>query len=433
MGSMVRQRFEGKLKLLADYAKLLGGSGGRLVLSLAYFAAIANALSVADYGLFATASATGIVLSRIFGLGFVSPLYRTSAARPRLIGVYTAGLLLAAVASLPLVALAAAGFYLAVFREDLGPGPFALIVAAEVLAWRTLEVVCIVNNGLGRFGRASLLVVGGTLAKALAALVFLRIAGHDGGLWFWGLLYLAANAFSALAGIAFLYPRQRLRIDMRLYRRRLQDSLSVAGAEILFYLQSELDKLLVLSVGGPQTAGIYALLMRLIDLTALPVRSFNMMVVQKIMRAPGWLASWRMRLGLEGGIALVSAAGAGALALVLQFAPRLLGGNVAEAVPLMPLVILVPAFRNLVEYESELLYAGGRTTVRAGLLALLGVVKAALLTWLLQGVGDGSTGWVAGLNAVFAALWTLSFAATYTALAAPAGRRAALGAVGGAA
>ncbi|MBB3952397.1 lipopolysaccharide biosynthesis protein [Aureimonas jatrophae] len=416
MGSMMNPTLEGKLKLALDYAKLLGGSGGRLVLSLAYFAAIANALSVADYGLFATASATGIVLSRIFGLGFVSPLYRTSAARPRLIGVYTAGLLLAAAVSLPLVVLAAVAFYLAVFRGDVGPGPFALIVAAEVLAWRTLEVVCIVNNGLGRFGRSSLLVVGGTLAKALAALLFLALAGRDGGLWLWGLLYLCANTLSAMVGIALLYPRQRLRVDLRLYRRRLQDSLAVAGAEILFYLQSELDKLLVLSVGGPQTAGVYALLMRLIDLTALPVRSFNMMVVQKLMRTPDWLASWRMRLGLEGGIALVSAAGAGALALVLLFAPGLLGGNVAQAVPLMPLVILVPAFRNLVEYESELLYAGGRTTIRAGLLALLGAAKAALLTWLLRDAGDGSTTWVGGLNAVFALLWGLSFVSTYAAL-----------------
>jgi len=420
---MLTQRLEGKLKLLLDYAKLLGGSGGRLVLSLGYFAAVANALTVADYGLFATASATGVVLSRLFGFGFVSPLYRAATARPRLVGVYTAGLLLAALASAPLVALAGALFYLLVFRGDMAPLSFGLILVAEVVCWRALEVVCIVNNGMGRFGRASVLVVAGTAAKAVAALVFLRIAGENGGLLLWSALYLAANGSAALLGIAFLYPRRRLRLSIPLALRRLEDSLAVAGAEILFYLQSELDKLLVLSVGGPQVAGVYALLMRLIDLTALPVRSFNMMVVQKLIRAPGWLASWRMRLGIEGGIALVSVAGAGALALVLALAPTLLGRNVAEAAPLMPLVLLVPAFRNLVEYESELLYATGRTTIRAGLLLVLGLAKALLLTLLLRGADGGTETWVAELNAVFGALWVLSFASAYGALAAPPARR----------
>ena len=55
-------------------------------------------------------------------------------------------------------------------------------------------------------------------------------------------------------------------------------ALSVAGAEILFYLQMELDKLLVLGIGGPKLAGLYAIIMRLVDLTAIPMRTFNMML-----------------------------------------------------------------------------------------------------------------------------------------------------------
>ena len=86
---------EAKLNMARDYAKLLGGSGGRLVLSLAYFTAVANVLTVSEFGLFATASATGIVLSRIAGLGFVSPLYRAATRKPHLVGTYTAGYLAA--------------------------------------------------------------------------------------------------------------------------------------------------------------------------------------------------------------------------------------------------------------------------------------------------------------------------------------------------
>ncbi len=269
--------------------------------------------------------------------------------------------------------------------------------------------MCIVNNGMGRFGRASVLVIVGSAAKALAALLFAHAGLAQTDLLSWSVFYFAANAGSALLGIVLFYPRQRLRWRPALYLRRLGDSLAVAGAEILFYLQSEMDKLLVLSLGGPAIAGIYAMLMRLIDLTALPVRSFNMMIVQKLIRTPGLLQSWRRRWMTEGGIALVSVAGMGALGLILAVAPTLLGRNVADAAPLVLLVLLVPAFRNLVEYQSELLYARGRTGMRAAILALLGLLKAGFLTLLLQGAATTPDDqWILGLNGVFAALWIAS-------------------------
>ena len=81
----------------------------------------------------------------------------------------------------------------------------------------------------------------------------------------------------------------------------------------------------------------------------------------------------------------------------------------------MLVALLVPAFRNLVEYQSDLLYARGKTTVRALVLALIGMVKAGLLVMLLASVDDQGTGWIAGLNALFLVLWLVSTAATYIA------------------
>ena len=398
---------------LRDYASLLSGSAGRLVLSLAYFVSVANGLSVADFGLFATASATGIVLSRIAGFGFVSPLYRTATRRSRLLGAYTAGFLVALLLSLPVIALAGAGFFLVFFKGEMTLGAFIAVVIAEVLCWRALEVVVIVANGLGRFFTGAVIVIVGSAVRAVAALAFVSLG--DGTLPTWALFYLGANALAATGTIILCYPRRRLRWAPRLYLARLADSLSVAGAEIVFYLQSELDKLLVLSFGGPETAGIYAILMRLIDLTALPVRSFNTMLVQKLMRAPDLLASWRMRCGIEAGVAVVSVAGLGFLGGVLHFFPRALGNNVADAAPLVLVALLVPAFRNLVEYESELLYARGKTVIRAGILAMVGLLKAGLLIGLLQLLLDESA-WILGLNGVFAVLWIASALATYSVL-----------------
>jgi O-antigen/teichoic acid export membrane protein len=142
-----------------------------------------------------------------------------------------------------------------------------------------------------------------------------------------------------------------------------------------------------------------------------------MMIVQKLIRSPTFLQSWRRRWLTEGGIALVSIAGMAALGFALALWPTLLGRNVADAAPLVLLVLLVPAFRNLVEYQSELLYARGRTGMRAAILALLGGLKAGFLTLLLQGAAaTPEGGWILGLNGVFAALWIASAGASYVAL-----------------
>ena len=224
-----------------------------------------------------------------------------------------------------------------------------------------------------------------------------------------------------MLAFAAFYPWRRLRFQPRLYWRRLPDSLYVAGAEILFYLQMDLDKLIVLSIGGPELAGIYAVISRLVDLTAIPVRTFTMMLVQKMMRAPAMLANWRLRIGIEAGILLVSTAGLGALALVLLVFPNALGSNVAQAAGLVWLALLVPGARNIVEYQAELLFARGQTLSRAVNLALLAAAKALFLGVALRGTATPEALiWM--LNAVFAALWAVSALLTYTALMMPAKR-----------
>jgi O-antigen/teichoic acid export membrane protein len=403
--------------LVRDYFSAISGAGGRLVFSLIYFIALANTLSLADFGLFATASAAGVMLSRILAFGFISALYRTATIRPNLIGTFTAGFILLAVLSLPLLAAASYGVYLLFFATELSLKIFAAIIFAEALLWRPVEVALIVNNGLGRFGRAAIMAILGTVIRAGFAAAF--FFWPTNALQDWALFYIAANAISAIIAFGFFYPRQRLRLHVPLYMRRLADSVYVAGAEVLFYLQMEFDKLLVLSIGGPQLAGLYAIIMRLVDLTAIPIRTFSMMLVQRMMRAPEMLRRLKVRGGIELGVFLVSTLALFCLAVILHFFPNALGRNVSEAAPLVALAICVPGLRNLVEYQAELLFARGQTLLRAINLALLAGLKAVLLTWLLtRGLETPDLIW--WLNGVFAALYLASAALTYSALKLPA-------------
>ncbi|PAQ11240.1 lipopolysaccharide biosynthesis protein [Mesorhizobium temperatum] len=403
--------------LVRDYLSAISGAGGRLVFSLAYFIALANTLSIAEFGMFATASAAGVMLSRILAFGFISALYRTATIRPNLIGTFTAGFLLLGVVSLPLLAAASYGVYLVFFAGTVPLSVFAAIVFAEALLWRPVEVALIVNNGLGKFGRAALLTIMATALRALGAVLFMFAAQPTIGVWSW--YYICANAASLLIAFGFFYPRQRLRLRLELYLRRLADSVYVAGAEVLFYLQMEFDKLLVLAIGGPHLAGIYAIIMRLVDLTAIPIRTFSMMLVQRMMRAPELLSRLSVKSGIEGGVFLVSTLALAALGIVLHFFPNALGKNVAEAAPLVALAICVPGLRNLVEYQAELLFARGQTLVRAINLALLAGLKAVLLTYVLTTILD-TPDLVLSLNIVFLLLYLASALLTYSAMRNPA-------------
>lgn len=404
-------------RVVRDYLAALSGSGGRLVFSLVYFIVLANTLSIADFGLFATASATGVVLSRILSFGYVSPLYRIATVRPALIGTYMAGFIMMSVLSLPVLAVAAFGMFHLVFAGQMALATFLLVVAAEALLWRPTEAVIIVNNGMGRFGRAAILVVAGTVLRAAAALVLMVSASQT--LSDWALLYLIANAAALALSVAAFHPRQKLRLRPRLCLRHLRDSLSVCVSDILFYIQMELDKLMVLALGGAHLAGIYAIIMRLVDLTALPIRTFSMMLVQAIMKRPGRSSGATTRVLLEIGIFAVSTLGIGVLAMMLYLYPGILGANAAQAAPLVLLALFVPGLRNLVEYHAELLYARGQTLIRAFNLALLAGVKAVLLGWILA-LHSGEAEMVMWLNGAFAAIYLASALLTYSAMRLPA-------------
>ncbi len=401
------------------YISMTSGSAGRLVLSLVYFICIANGLSIAEFGLFATASAAGIMISRVLAFGFMSPLYRVATVKPLLVGTYSTGFVVGALLSLPLIAVLCLAIYYVVFARDIALVVFLAFMVAEIICWRGLEVVVIVLNGLGRFGRAALLVVIGTGIRTAAALAF--SLSHWASLGTWSLFYLGANLLALLIAIVWFFPKVRLRWRPKLYIRRWADSVSVAGAEVLFYIQSEFDKIAVLAIGGPEVSGIYAIIMRLADLTALPVRSFNTLLVQKIMRTPGTISSWRTRLTIESLVAAISFLAIAAMAIYLRIFPRGLGNNVAEAAPYLMAVLLVPSFRNLVEYHSELLYATGRTVRRMVNLVIAGIVKVALLAAVFKASTDVAY-WAPLLNGVYLALYAASFALTYSALRRETGR-----------
>ncbi len=403
-------------KTITDYLTITSGVFGRLVISVVYFLIVANVLTLGEFGIFASASAVGLVLSRLLAFGFISPVYRTATVKPRLLGAYVGGLIAFAFASLPLILLAAVLTHSVFFATRIGQGWFLAIIACEILGWRLVEYIVIQLNGLSRFGRAATLVILGSAIRTLAAIAFLLLPWR--GLEAWIAFYALANAVTLLVALGAFAPRLRVRFAWRIYPRRLRDAVTAAVSELTFYAQAELDKLLVLSLSGDRTAGLYAIAMRLIDLTAIPMRSFNQMLVQRMMKDRTTMTGSRQRLLTEAVIAAVSTAGMLAFIVLLWNAPDILGRNIAAVAPYLPLLLAIPALRNLVEYQGELLYARERVVTRAVLLAALAIVKLSLMALLLNATGN-LTQWALPLTAVFALVYFISATVTYRTLARP--------------
>ncbi len=412
-----RPKHGGQVKLqsayLRDYITILTGSVSRLVIALAYFLVAANTLSLGDFGRFATASGIGLIIARLGALGFISAVFRTGTVKPLLLGVYMAGFLALFAASAPLILAVAWLVHGLLFQDEIPWMAFVLIVGAEALCWRLVEFVSTANNGVRAYGKAATVVIVGTMIRTITALAYWLSGSTD--LTLWAASYALANAIAAGAALLFFRPPGKLRLRWQLYPRWARESLASMAADMVFYVQSELDKVVILTMASPQAAGLYAITMRLIDLTATPVRSFNQIIMQRIMRERAMIAGLASKVLAEGAIIAMTLAGFAGIVGLLHFFPNALGRNVAKALPVLVVMALVPVFRNLVEYHAELLYARQRTALRAALLALLAVVKAGLLALAIT-VFASDDGWLAWTNGIFAVLYLVSALACYGAL-----------------
>jgi O-antigen/teichoic acid export membrane protein len=395
---------------LLDYMSLLGGQVGRLIFSMVYFITLARALSLSDFGIFATSSSIGIVLSRLSGLGFVSPLFRVATTKPSLLGVYTAGFLVASVVTLPVLLSISFALHWLIYAELITLLTFVLIVMAEVLFWRGLEAVIIVNNGLNKYTLASSIGIASVAVKAVAAAIFWYLGYSD--LEMWAEIYFAVLGASLFVAVVLFYPKQKLKWRPAAWKGRLRDALGVSTAECIFYIQSEMDKVLVLVLGGEMLAGIYAIVMRLVDLTAMPLRALSTMLTQWIMRQRQSGQFAKTGLKLDALISFVSVAALITIAVLLSFFPNFLGKSISMGAAFLWLILLVPAFRNAVELHTDLLYGHERMASRVYLLIVLALAKAAMLALILSYTNDFATVAV-WLNAAFGVLYLISAVVVY--------------------
>jgi O-antigen/teichoic acid export membrane protein len=396
-----------------NYLQVFAGTGVRLGLQAVYFFILANTLSLNDMGVFASASSTGIMISCFSGFGFASLAFRASAGKRRTLGGYLAVFYVSWLIALPLcVAASLAVFYL-LFTTSTTLTAFVLIILVETGTWRIVEMIHQVNNGLGRYASASLVISFGSALRTAGAVAFAMSGRHD--VETWSAIYFISNLAAMALAIGMFQPRVRLRWRAHLFFGRIRDALLFSVAYCASIAQNEIDKLVMLSLADQRTVGIYAISTRIIDFTSVPIRSFYVLYSRKLIIEGRKRNQIGRSLGVEALIAIVSTAGLAALLAVLSIWPDMLGHNVAVAAQLFGVLLAVPAFKNLLEYHSELFFVYQHMTVRAVLATALVGLKAVALAWLLMHT-DNIIQWGIWLNAVYFGLYVFSAASVYWAM-----------------
>jgi O-antigen/teichoic acid export membrane protein len=395
-------------RTIVDYLQVLGGASGRVALQTVYFLILANTLNLREMGIFASVSAAGMIIGSFTAFGFQGQLFRTAAARPRSLGGAFAAYYAAFAVSLPIGAAAAGALYWLLFAPSIGPAGYFTIIAAEISLWRFVEMLVQVNNGLGRYSAAAHVLMASAALRALAALAFLAVGGGDAA--HWSAFYFAGNA-AAFATLGYFYhPRVRLRWKPAIFFGRLCDGFAYAVSYCAFLAQNEADKLVILSLAGDRMAGIYVIAMRILDLTAAPLRPMFVIYSRKILLA----GRARLRLlgeilRVEAFIAATSIAGYLALLALLSRWPNALGHNVASAYGLLSVLWIAPAAKNLIEFHGELFFTFGRMGARGVLSASMVALKAAAIALLIRAFA-GDPHWTPWLNAIYAAIYLMSLA-----------------------
>jgi O-antigen/teichoic acid export membrane protein len=405
---------------LRAYLNQLSGSAIRLVLQATYFVVLVSTLSVADFGVFASSIALALIIASGGTFGFTAALFRAASTRRRLIGFYIGGFYVYLIGAIPLSLAVAAGFHAAVMHHYLSLAAFLAIVASEAICWRIGDAIWLLNIGLGRYARGAAVSLFTSATRTVAVILF--ALWGSGGLEQWVLYYLAANVVGTAGCWCLFMPRVRPRFSLRIFRGRLPESLSHAAASMIQSMQLELDKLLILFLAGQKTAGIYALSIRIIDLIAVPVRSFFPIYAQMLMRRRAALTDFASRCGTELAVMLVTTLLFVCFLQVLAWQPMLLGANVAAAYPWFSALLVVPAAKVLLDYHRELFFAANRVFAFTLITILVLAIKIPAMAAIAL-LAPGLEGWIAPLNLLWLVLYMISALLAWTCLAAASGPR----------
>jgi O-antigen/teichoic acid export membrane protein len=329
--------------------------GVRLALQVVYLILVARLIGVQGYGHFAGIVALAASFSPLAGVGFNLVMVQQVARHPEAFASYWGRTLMAIFLTAPVLVGAMSAAALDLLPVESSNAVFLLLAGCELFL---VPMVTAASNVYLAYERLGASIFNFVLLNCgrVVAMAALAVSDDKPDLTTFAVCYLVGTAVPAAASlfaVSRTYGRPKWAMQGMVRESRQGIGYSLSG--LAFVAHAELDKALLLRLGGPISAGTYSVAMRVVSAVSVPVVAYVLAVVPRLFRtgeqgiADGAQATAKLLYPI---IAYGALAGTG-IFLLAPLLPALLGDDFAGAVP----VVRMLAFLPLITGVSSLLLA----------------------------------------------------------------------------
>ena len=366
---------------------MLGGHGVRVVLQAIYFLLIARALGAAEYGAFVGAVSLMALVAPFssWGTGFI--LIRKAARDRTAFHRYWGGALSLTVLVGCILLCVVLLVSRAVWGSSVPLNALLLVGLSDVIVVRILELAVQAFMAVEVLQKSAELYIILSAARTAAA-AYLGFVVHSPTAVSWALLYL----LSAVAGTIYaLVTVTRFHFS----RAEFQEGFHFAVGQASATVYNDIDKAMLVRLGGLEATGIYGAAYRIVDVSFAPVSALVSAASARFFR--------HGESGIEGSVRFAKkllpyAASYGLLAAVFLFTVSpilslLLGKGFANATLalqwLSPLVLLKSIHYFFADSLSAAGYQGRRASVQFGIVGF----NVLLNLWLIPAYSWRGAAW----------------------------------------
>jgi len=389
------KRFLRESALARNTFWMLGGHGVRVVLQAIYFLLIARALGAAEYGAFVGAVSLMALVAPFssWGTGFI--LIRKAARDRTAFHRYWGGALSLTVLFGCILLCVVLLVSRAVWGSSVPLNALLLVGLSDVIVVRILELAVQAFMAVEVLQKSAELYIILSAARTAAA-AYLGFVVHSPTAVSWALLYL----LSAVAGTIYAlvtvtrtigYPR----LGFHFSRAEFQEGFHFAVGQASATVYNDIDKAMLVRLGGLEATGIYGAAYRIVDVSFAPVSALVSAASARFFR--------HGESGIEGSVRFAKkllpyAASYGLLAAVFLFTVSpilslLLGKGFANATLalqwLSPLVLLKSIHYFFADSLSAAGYQGRRASVQFGIVGF----NVLLNLWLIPAYSWRGAAW----------------------------------------
>jgi O-antigen/teichoic acid export membrane protein len=265
-------RAASKSRLITNYVYYLTDFGLRIGVQIVYFIIISRALGAASYGIFASISTIGALMSYFAALGSEQTLMRRTSGRPHEVPTaFGHSLVCLSLSVLPagLVCYCAVKF---VLHSQASPWAIVAIIAAEVFFGKFTGLASAAYISQEMAQRQSVINVVVSVIKLVGAVLAWKLTSPL-SIESWAIYYCVSTAVGAMFAVTLVtYDLGRARFAF--YPKEISDGLQFAVEMSSNAALRDFDKPLVVYVLGPEIGGLYAAASRLIETAAVPINAF---------------------------------------------------------------------------------------------------------------------------------------------------------------